>query len=222
MKQMRSLFHAAITVMCLAAFTYALVLALPDWKSSPEKIQRHQGPWVYGPTDAKFTIIEYADLECPYCKEYTPWLKLWVDGQQGVNLQWHHLPLDIHGPNALYEAYLVQCAGKSGGNDAFWKAVDIVFALTAGGGQGFRDTSRLPGNEHGELDGCAQQDSQAKDAVRQDLEAAKQAGIKATPTLVITHNPSGRQLTVEGAADADMLTSALDMVAVKDPPATAN
>lgn len=222
MKQMRSLFHAAIAVVCLVAFTYALVLALPDWKSSPEKIQQYLGPWVYGPTDAKFTIIEYADLECPYCKEYTPWLKLWVDGQKDVNLQWHHLPLDIHGPNALYEAYLVQCAGQAGGHDAFWKAVDIVFAQTAGGGQGFKDTSRLPGNKDGELDSCARQDTDVKEAVRQDIEAARQAGIKATPTLVITHNPSGKKVTVEGAADADTLTSALDLVAVQDQPAPAN
>lgn len=214
MKQITGMFTGLI---CLVIIILALAWKLPS--TAP---QRHQGPWVYGPAEAKFTIIEYADLECPYCKEYTPWLKLWVDGQKDVNLQWHHLPLDIHGPNALYEAYLVECAGQTGGNDAFWKAVDIVFAQTAGGGQGFKDTLRLPGNEHGELDSCARKDTDVKEAVRRAIEAARRAGIKATPTLVITHNPSGKQVTVEGAADADTLTSALDLVAVQEQPAAAN
>jgi hypothetical protein len=29
-------------------------------------------PWHYGNPAARFTIVVYADLECPYCKSYTP------------------------------------------------------------------------------------------------------------------------------------------------------
>ncbi len=29
-------------------------------------------PWRYGRLDARFTLIEYADLECPYCQAYFP------------------------------------------------------------------------------------------------------------------------------------------------------
>lgn len=27
-------------------------------------------PWLYGSADARFTVIGYADLECPHCRAY--------------------------------------------------------------------------------------------------------------------------------------------------------
>src|SRR5690606_8496100 len=32
-------------------------------------------PWLYGLADARFTVVGYADLECPYCRAYFPALK---------------------------------------------------------------------------------------------------------------------------------------------------
>src|SRR3546814_6547647 len=36
-------------------------------------------PWLYGRADARFTVVGYADLECPYCRAYFPALKRWID-----------------------------------------------------------------------------------------------------------------------------------------------
>src|SRR3989344_5899830 len=36
-------------------------------------------PWRLGIPEARFTIVFYADLECPYCKSYSPQLRQWVD-----------------------------------------------------------------------------------------------------------------------------------------------
>lgn len=47
---------------------------------------------LYGDAKARWTINEYADLECPFCKVYTPRLKRWVDSHPDVNLVWRHLP----------------------------------------------------------------------------------------------------------------------------------
>ncbi|MDU8475563.1 thioredoxin domain-containing protein, partial [Pseudomonas syringae pv. actinidiae] len=56
---------------------------------APAAVQKRQsGGWVYGSREARFTIVEYADLECPYCKDYFPHLKAWVDQHPDVNLQW--------------------------------------------------------------------------------------------------------------------------------------
>ncbi|MBN0509541.1 thioredoxin domain-containing protein, partial [Pseudomonas aeruginosa] len=48
-------------------------------------------PWLYGRADARFTVVGYADLECPYCRAYFPALKRWIDAHPEVNWQWHHL-----------------------------------------------------------------------------------------------------------------------------------
>jgi protein-disulfide isomerase len=75
----------------------------------------HDGPpWIYGKPDARFTVVEYADLECPYCRAYFPVLKHWIDANPDVNWQWHHLPLSIHEPAATSEARLAECVGETG------------------------------------------------------------------------------------------------------------
>lgn len=70
---------------------------------------------LYGDAKARWTINEYADLECPFCKVYTPRLKRWVDSHPDVNLVWRHLPLQMHGEAARHQARLVECAGIQGG-----------------------------------------------------------------------------------------------------------
>lgn len=42
-------------------------------------------PWLYGRADARFTVVGYADLECPYCRAYFPALKRWIDAHPEVN-----------------------------------------------------------------------------------------------------------------------------------------
>src|SRR5690606_1556557 len=72
---------------------------------------------------ARFTLIEYPDLERPYCQAYFPILMRWIDANPDVNWQWHHLPLAMHDPVATHQARLVECAGETGGHAAFWDAV---------------------------------------------------------------------------------------------------
>lgn len=77
-------------------------------------------PWLYGRADARFTVVGYADLECPYCRAYFPALKRWIDAHPEVNWQWHHLPLSMHEPAATAGARLAECAGETGGHATFW------------------------------------------------------------------------------------------------------
>lgn len=101
---------------------------------------------LYGDAKARWTINEYADLECPFCKVYTPRLKRWVDSHPNVNLVWRHLPLQMHGEAARHQARLVECAGLQGGAKAFWSAIDAIFTQSVGNGGGLPDGSlKIPG-----------------------------------------------------------------------------
>lgn len=101
-------------------------------------------PWLLGNPDARFTVVFYADLECPYCKAYSPQIRQWVSEHEDVNLRWHHMPLTVHEPAAGQEARLVECAGLAGGHEAFWSAVQWVYANTRGDGQVWRTWKRSP------------------------------------------------------------------------------
>ncbi|WP_031319781.1 DsbA family protein [Pseudomonas tolaasii] len=174
---------------------------------------QYTGPWLYGPPDARWTVTEYADLECPYCKTYTPVLKAWVLQQKDVNLQWHHLPLDFHGAAAVYEARLVECAGKLGGAPAFWQTIDQVFERTRSNGLGSNDQLGVVGVDHQDLMACEANDKMIALHVSQQAEEASRAGITATPTVIIRDNTTGRTIKLEGPADSVILLSAIDWLA---------
>lgn len=174
------------------------------------------GPWLYGSPTARWTITEYADLECPYCRTYTPQLKQWVGQQPDVNLRWHHFPLQIHGGAALHEARLVQCAGKLGGAATFWSAIDQVLTHTGSNGQAIPSDFAIQGlgnpNSKVNLELCANSNETAL-LIEQERFEAQQKGIQATPTLEITDNRTGRSLRLEGPADSATLLSAMDRLA---------
>lgn len=172
----------------------------------------HSGGWVYGSRGARFTIVEYADLECPYCKDYFPHLKAWVDQHPDVNLQWHHLPLPMHEPAASYEARWAECAGIERGNGAFWLAVELIYQRTRSNGAGTAGNPQIPGLEDRQtyIDNCASSNPAVRQTVVSQAHKAGLDGITATPTLVIKDKQSGRSVKLQGAPDGDVLLSAMD------------
>ena len=164
-------------------------------------------PWRYGRDDARFTVVEYADLECPFCRAYFAVLKQWIDAHPEVNWQWHHLPLTTHEPAATANARLVECVGEAGGRAAFWQAVEWVYAHTRGDGQGLPEDLGYPG-----ITQAAQQclDSDHPDAlIRAQSASAAQEGIKVTPTLRLQDRQSGKTLVLHGPVEGDALLSAI-------------
>ncbi len=168
-------------------------------------------PWIYGRPDARYTVIEYADLECPFCRAYFPNLKRWIDANPDVNWRWHHLPLPMHDPAATDEARLAECAGLTGGHAAFWQAVAWIYDNTRGDGQGLPRAARYPG-----LTAAVQQcldSGRPAAAVQAQTDQAGRDNIAATPTLRLLDRKTGRTLLVSGPVEDDALLSAIDLLA---------
>lgn len=168
-------------------------------------------PWVYGNVQARYTLIEYADLECPYCKVYFPMLKAWIDAHPEVNWQWQHRPLAIHEPAATREAWLAECAGRTNGTEAFWRATAWIYASTHGNGEGLPASATFPETSP-KLKACLNNPDIGK-AVHAQAEAASRAGIEATPTVKLVDRISGKTIVLEGAIGGDALLSAMDWLA---------
>ncbi|MEZ1436322.1 thioredoxin domain-containing protein [Pseudomonas shirazica] len=173
--------------------------------------------WYFGPSNARWVITEYADLECPYCRVYTPQLKQWVSEQDNVKLAWHHFPLDTHGAAAVSEAHLVQCAGTLGGASAFWQAIDQVLLRTRSNGQGLAGELELPDISAEDLSHCARTKVDIRAAVDQQLAQAKSRGIAATPTIEVTDSLTGHSIRLEGPVDSAALLSVIDALAAQAP-----
>jgi len=184
-KRRRRLLSAAAIVLVLIAGMLVFLA-----RENPVPLETHHPPWRYGTADARFTLVFYADLECPYCKDYSSPLRRWIDANPDVNLHWHHLPLPIHEPAASEQARWVECAGQIGGNTAFWRAVQWVYANTRSDGRGVPDFGAFPDISVA-LKACAASE-QVATIVQTQADEALASGITATPSLRLTGASAGR------------------------------
>lgn len=167
-------------------------------------------PWQMGNPEGRFTLTLYADLECPFCREYFPQIKRWVASNTDVALQWHHQPLAGHEPAASTEARLVECAAEAGGHAAFWQAVEWVYAHTRSDGQGLPDGLHYPKSTPA-IEQCIA--SERPDAaIRAQAAEATKSGVTATPSLRLLDRQTGQAILLQGPIEGDALLSAMDML----------
>jgi Na+/H+ antiporter NhaA len=77
-----------------------------------------------GPLDAPITLVEYGDLECPYCNQAEPVVRRLLRDFGDMRYVWRHLPLDDVHPHARLAAEATEAAGAQG---AFWEMHDLLF-----------------------------------------------------------------------------------------------
>lgn len=83
---------------------------------------------ILGSKDAKIKIVEFSDTDCPYCQAFMPTLKKIMNeyGKTG-EVAWVYRHFAVH-PNVPYEAQATECAAELGGNDKFWRYLDLLFS----------------------------------------------------------------------------------------------
>lgn len=83
------------------------------------------GDWVKGNPEAKLTIVEYSDLQCPACYAYYPVVKQLIENYgDDIRVVYRHFPLSQIHPNAELAAKATEAAGLQG---KFWEMHDKLF-----------------------------------------------------------------------------------------------
>lgn len=100
-----------------------------------------------GDKQASIQLIEYSDLECPFCKAFHQAMnrlmsKYNVNDQKTLVWAYRHFPLDSIHPKADKEAEAAECVREQKGNDGFWQYVDKIFSITPSNNQ--LDPAELP------------------------------------------------------------------------------
>ena len=185
-----------------------------------EKLQKYtaapstvaNGKHIYGSTDARFTLVEFSDMECPFCKRFHDTPKQIVDASKGnVNWQWMHLPLGFHNPAAKDEAIASECVAEELGNRAFWAFLGDVFSLSRGNGQGVANLSEVAtdlGADKAKFLECISS-GRFEDKVNEHVQKAQSQGIGGTPATVVVDNQTGKFQLVSGAQPAQALMAAI-------------
>lgn len=90
----------------------------------------YETAYIYGPEDAKITIIEFSDFQCPFCaRHHTQWTldQVMNKYEWDINIIFAHYPLNFH-QLAQKAAEASECVAEQGGWDAFYAFQDGIFA----------------------------------------------------------------------------------------------
>lgn len=94
--------------------------------SSAEKIVLTEKDHITGPKNAAITIVEYSDIDCPFCKRAKPTIDQILKDNPEYALVYRHSPIAQLHPFATYKAESAECVASIAGEDAFWKFMDII------------------------------------------------------------------------------------------------
>jgi len=147
---------------------------------------------ITGNPNAKLVIVEYSDLECPYCKAFHATMHRVVENSNG-NVAWvfRHYPIPQLHPKAFHEAEATECAWEQGGDDAFWKYTDRVFEITPSNNG--LDVAELPkiaqyiGLDVGSFETCLES-GKFRAKIQQDIDDGIIDGVNGTPSSFILKN----------------------------------
>jgi Na+/H+ antiporter NhaA len=137
---------------------------------------------VRGPDDASVTLVEYGDLECPFCGQAETVIRELLADFGDLRYVWRHLPLnDVH-PNAQLAAEASEAAAAQG---KFWEMHDAMLDnqadLSLRGILGYVKELGL------DLELFRTHLHKRKGAARiaEDVESADLSGVSGTPTFFI-------------------------------------
>ncbi len=170
---------------------------------------------------AKVAIVEFSDLECPYCKRfheqtYDQLVKEYVTSGKAV-LVARDFPLSFHDPNATKEAALAECVGKEKGDKAYFDFSQSVYLNTQANGNGLPEGKlaellKKVGANAATVNACAESEA-AKQEIAKDLADGQKAGVQGTPSFIIGKIDDKGVVTGErvvGAVPFDTLKTTID------------
>lgn len=154
------------------------------------------GGWQTGPTDAKVTIVEYGDFQCPACASAEPAVREMIkNNSDKVQFIFRHFPLPMHA-NASLAARAAEAAGKQ---NQFWAMHDLLYDQQRAWSDADDPTNTFVGyaKELNLDEEKFKQDlasDEVKDAVSRDMKSGDSLSVNQTPTFFINNQKvSGAQ-----------------------------
>lgn len=174
--------------------------------------------YLEGDPKARFTVFEFSDLECPYCKRQQD--QGVIEGLMArypgeVNRVFKMSPLPFH-PQARAAATAILCAGEIGGSEAYYKGIAAIFSAgDARTGQfdesvpaGLGKTLKLDSRK---FDTCYKSDK-FKSAIDASIAQGAALGVEGTPGNVILDNTNRNYILLKGAYPLELFSAAIEQL----------
>lgn len=161
-------------------------------------LQRQGNQHIYGNPAARTTIVEFSDVECPFCARLHTTLKTLVDQSDGtINWEYRHLPLPMH-RHAELGAVAVECVARLSASTETWKYLDALMETQGQHNQRHYSNLAAGAGISSESFIACLDDPAMQAIVAHDTAVARSFGGSGTPFNVIIY-PDNTTRTVSGA-----------------------
>ena len=180
-------------------------------------LKRADGP-SRGAAGKDLEIVEFADFQCPHCKEAQPTIDKMLADFPNAHFVYQSFPLPQHSQAARAAAYGA-CVAKLGGDKAFFDYAAAVFDGQAGLTTDDSATLTLnsavskAGQSPDKVEACSKT-PEIKAAIDADVKLAADLNVNQTPSLAI----NGRVVPI-GQIDYNLLKQMITYDAANDGPA---
>ena len=155
--------------------------AFEEQFKNPVKIEIGNSP-VKGPANAKITVVEFSDFQCPYCKRGKDTMdELLKAYPKDVKLTFKNLPLPFH-KEAMPAAKAALAAGKQG---KFWEMHDALFDNQSKLGAEFYTTKAKELGLNVEKFKADMASPEIEASIKEDQALANKNGIQGTPGFFV-------------------------------------
>ena len=159
---------------------------------------------VWGNKDAKVTIVEFSDFQCPFCSRGANSVDEIKKKYKGkVKIAFKHFPLPMH-PDAKPASEAALCVNAEGGADKFWKYHDMLFKnqdkLDPANLEKFAKDVGVNVDKFKECFGSKKFAS----AVEADMQYGEKIGVRSTPTFFINGQ------LISGAVPIEQFSEVID------------
>jgi protein-disulfide isomerase len=139
---------------------------------------------IKGNENAKVTLIEYSDFQCPYCaRHYQTIKKIFDEYGDKVRLVYRHFPLSFH-PEAQKAAEASECAAEQG---KFWEMHDAIFEANLAGTMSvtkWKEEAKKLGLNTKKFNDCLDSGKYAN-KVSNQMAGGSAAGVQGTPATFV-------------------------------------
>lgn len=180
---------------------YKVSFQMEEVKKTRAKVSENGNPSL-GPKDAKVTIIEFSDFDCPFCKRSQNVNKKIREKYKGkVRWVFRDYPLPFH-PNAMFAHVAANCTISQ---NKYWEFFEAIFENTGDlSRENVMELATKVGLDMEKFTDCVENNETIKAEIQKDIADAQSVGVNGTPMFFING------ISVEGAQPYEVFENIIE------------
>jgi len=168
-----------------------------------------------GKLDSDIVLVEYTDLQCPFCAKFHPNVDSVLEKNKDVKLVTKHFPLSFHQFAKDY-AVMFECIAKNSNTEQAYSFVSNLFKVNMDKRgvvtleDGLNEFKKL-GQTDDSFKAC-KDDSKITQKIQNNFDEGVKLGINGTPAMYILNTSSKKAVRLNGLVDESVIQSEIEKI----------